>query len=135
MSSTTETRTPEPNAPASPQASAERPVVFTAAAIRKVIAFSEENEQAQGKNLRLFVQGGGCSGFEYGFTFDEQKDGDNLIAQHEGDLQIEVLIDSFSLPYLQGCVVDFVEDFSGSGFKVENPNATGTCGCGHSFAT
>ena len=133
MSSNTETQTHEAHAAASPQASAERPVVFTEAAIRKVIAFAEEHDQAQGKNLRLFVQGGGCSGFEYGFTFDEQKDGDNLIAQAEGDLQIEVLVDSFSLPYLQGCVVDFVEDFSGSGFKVENPNATASCGCGTSF--
>jgi iron-sulfur cluster insertion protein len=135
MSSNTETQTHEPQAPASPQTSADRPVVFTEAAIRKVIAFAEEHEQAAGKNLRLFVQGGGCSGFEYGFTFDEKKDTDNLIAQQAGDLQIEVLVDSFSLPYLEGCVVDFVEDFSGSGFKVENPNATGTCGCGHSFAT
>jgi iron-sulfur cluster insertion protein len=135
MSSNTETQAPELQAAAAPNTSEDRPVVFTAAAIRKVIAFAEEHEQAQGKNLRLFVQGGGCSGFEYGFTFDEKKDSDNLIAQREGDLQIEVLVDSFSLPYLQGCVVDFVEDFSGSGFKVENPNATGTCGCGHSFAT
>jgi iron-sulfur cluster insertion protein len=135
MSSSTGTQTTEPQAAAAPQPSEERPVVFTAAAIRKVIAFAEEHEQAQGKNLRLFVQGGGCSGFEYGFTFDEKKDGDNLIGQSEGDLQIEVLVDPFSMPYLQGCVVDYVEDFSGSGFKVENPNATGTCGCGHSFAT
>jgi iron-sulfur cluster insertion protein len=135
MSSNTETQTHEPQAPASPQTSAYRPVVLTQAANPKVKAVAEEHEQAAGKNLRLFVQGGGCSGFEYGFTFDEKKDTDNLIAQQAGDLQIEVLVDSFSLPYLEGCVVDFVEDFSGSGFKVENPNATGTCGCGHSFAT
>lgn len=135
MSSNTDTQTPGLQATAVPQPTEGRPIIFTAAAIRKVIAFAEQHEQAQGKNLRLFVQGGGCSGFEYGFTFDEAKDGDQLIEQVDGDHRIEVLVDPFSYPYVQGCVVDYVEDFSGSGFKVENPNATGTCGCGHSFAT
>ncbi|MFQ5745545.1 MAG: HesB/IscA family protein, partial [Acidobacteriota bacterium] len=92
------------------------------------------HEEAKGKYLRLFVQGGGCSGFEYGFSFDEPKEGDEKIPQGAGDEEIEVLVDHFSMPYLEGSVVDYYEDFSGSGFKVNNPKATGTCGCGHSFS-
>lgn len=113
-----------------PQPSAERPVVFTEAAVERVKEFaSRKPEQTEGKNLRVFVQGGGCSGFEYGFSFDERKETDEVIAQ--GD--IEVLVDSFSLPYLEGCVVDYKDGFMGSGFVVDNPNASGTCGCGQSF--
>lgn len=130
---TLETQTPDQAADA-PQPTPDQPVVFTEAAIRKVLQFSEDHEEARGKHLRLFVQGGGCSGFEYGFSFDEPKESDNRIPQGEGDEAIEVLVDSFSMPYLNGCVVDYYENFTGSGFKVTNPNATGTCGCGHSFS-
>ena len=113
-----------------PATTEEKPVVFTAAAIRKVEEYCNTLEEARGKYLRIFVQGGGCSGFEYGFSFDEQKEQDQLIAQDE----IHVLIDAFSIPYLEGSVVDFTESLMGSGFSVTNPNATGTCGCGHSFS-
>ena len=129
----TETRTQEPQTPTAPQPSVERPIVFTNVALEKIKLFTETHDEARGKYLRLYVQGGGCSGFEYGFTFDDPKDGDERIAQGEGG-EVEVLVDHFSLPYLEGSIVDYFEDFSGSGFKVRNPNATGTCGCGHSFS-
>ncbi len=125
----------EPTASEQPESSAlpptsKAPLVFTEAAIAKVREFLDTKPDAQGKMLRIFVQGGGCSGFEYGFSFDEHKEGDLVIPQ--GD--IEVLLDSFSLPYLEGCHVDHAETLMGSGFSVKNPNATGTCGCGHSFS-
>ena len=85
---------------------------------------------SQGKPLRVFVQGGGCSGFQYGFTFDEKKDGDNVLEQ-DG---ITILVDPQSATYLKDSTVDYVEDFRGAGFSVTNPNATGgSCGCGKSF--
>jgi iron-sulfur cluster assembly accessory protein len=133
MSSSTETQTPS----ADPSAAGLSPgglVIFTPAAVRKVIGFTETSAEAEGKSLRLYVQGGGCSGFEYGFKFDEKKEGDHVIPQGHGDETIEVLVDPFSLPFLQSCTIDYYEDFVGSGFKVSNPNATGTCGCGHSFS-
>jgi iron-sulfur cluster assembly accessory protein len=134
MSSSTETQTTS----ADPHAAGLSPaalVIFTPAAVRKVIGFTENSPEAEGKSLRLYVQGGGCSGFEYGFKFDEPKEGDSVIPQGHDEERIEVLIDSFSLPFLQGCTVDYYENFAGSGFKVSNPNAQGTCGCGHSFST
>jgi iron-sulfur cluster assembly accessory protein len=130
MSSSAETRTPD----AAPQLSPTQLIIFTPAAVRKVIGFSETSPEADGKLLRLYVQGGGCSGFEYGFKFDEKKDGDYVIPQGHGEESIEVLVDPFSLPFLQSSTVDYYEDFAGGGFKVSNPNASGTCGCGHSFS-
>jgi len=132
MSSTAQTQTPG-TAPA-PELSPTQLIIFTPAAVRKVIGFSQTNPDAKGKLLRLYVQGGGCSGFEYGFKFDDRKDGDYVIPQGHGDESIEVLVDPFSLPFLQSSTVDYYEDFAGSGFKVSNPNASGTCGCGHSFS-
>ena len=81
-------------------------------------------------SLRTFVQGGGCSGFSYGFTFDEE--------QNEDDFEIpldehKVLVDSMSMQYLQGAEIDYKEDIMGSQFNIKNPNATTTCGCGSSF--
>ncbi len=80
--------------------------------------------------LRTFVQGGGCSGFQYGFTFDSDK--------NEDDFEIDVgawkvLVDSMSMTYLQGATIDYVEELMGSQFTIKNPNATNTCGCGSSF--
>lgn len=114
-----------------PQPPVDRPIVFTDNAVAKIRDFLANKDEARGKMLRMFVQGGGCSGFEYGFTFDEEKDGDVRIRQGE----IDVLVDLFSLPYLEGCQVDYRESLMGSGFSVINPNAAGTCGCGHSFST
>lgn len=105
-------------------------VNITEKAISKAKIFAESNQEAAGKAFRIYVQGGGCSGFQYGFTFDEKRDGDNVISAGG----MEVVIDPTTLPYLKGSMVDFVEDFQGSGFVVQNPNATGSCGCGHSFS-
>lgn len=81
--------------------------------------------------LRVFIQGGGCSGFQYGFQFDEtQQDDDVSICKDE----IEVLVDMLSLQYLQGAEIDFKDDIMGSRFLVNNPNASTTCGCGSSFS-
>jgi len=81
--------------------------------------------------LRTFVQGGGCSGFQYGFTFDEQ--------QNEDDFEVplgdyKVLVDAMSMTYLQGAEIDYKEDINGSQFSIKNPTATTTCGCGSSFS-
>ncbi len=126
-----DTSTPAPSADTPASAAADAPLVFTDAAVTKVRSFLDGLAEAKGKHLRIFVQGGGCSGFEYGFTFDDRKDTDQIVAQ-DG---IEVLLDSFSRPYLEGCEVDYQESLMGSGFSVKNPNAVGTCGCGHSFST
>jgi iron-sulfur cluster insertion protein len=81
--------------------------------------------------LRVFVQGGGCSGFQYGFTFDEETSDDDFVLNEDG---VELLIDSASGMYLQGATINYREELMGSSFSIENPNATTTCGCGSSFA-
>ena len=105
-------------------------ISLTEKAIQKVQTFANGNKEATGKHLRVYVQGGGCSGFEYGFTFDDLREDDVIIEQGP----VKVLLDPISQPYLQGCTVDYLEDFRGSGFSVQNPNAKGSCGCGHSFS-
>jgi iron-sulfur cluster assembly accessory protein len=90
-----------------------------------------EQEKMAGKGVRIYVEGGGCSGFQYGFAFDEPRDTDFRLPMREG---FDVLIDTFSMNYLRGATVDFVDTIEGSGFKISNPNATGTCGCGSSFS-
>ncbi len=81
--------------------------------------------------LRIFVQGGGCSGFSYGFTFDEIANEDDFDFDFDG---VHLLVDSMSAQYLTGASVDYKEDIMGSEFKISNPNATTTCGCGSSFS-
>lgn len=81
--------------------------------------------------LRIFVQGGGCSGFSYGFTFDEIVNEDDFDLEFDG---MHLLVDSMSSQYLQGAEVDYTEDLMGSEFKIKNPNAQTTCGCGSSFS-
>ena len=105
-------------------------IAMTDKAVEKVRFYAGQMPEADGKNLRIFVQGGGCSGFQYGFTFDDQQDGDTVV-EASG---IRVLVDPMSAPYLSGATVDFVEDLRGSGFVVDNPNAARSCGCGHSFS-
>lgn len=107
-------------------------ISFSETAIAKVQEFSTSMPEAEGKDLRIFIQGVGCSGFSYGFTFDEKRDDDTVV--EAGELQ--VLVDPQSAPHLTGASVDFVEDQRGSGFTVENPNSpasdcsTGGCsGC------
>ena len=80
--------------------------------------------------LRVFVQGGGCSGFNYGFTFDEQHD-DDYVMEKDG---VKVLVDALSMTYLEGAEIDYKKDITSSQFVIKNPNATTTCGCGSSFA-
>ena len=81
--------------------------------------------------LRVFVQGGGCSGFQYGFTFDEIANEDDFDIEVSG---VKFLVDSMSAQYLQGANIDYVEDIHGSSFTIKNPNAQTTCGCGSSFS-
>ncbi len=103
---------------------------LTDAAVAKVKFFAGSMPDSEGKPLRIFVQGGGCSGFQYGFTFDAKKDDDTVVTTGG----IEVVIDPQSATYLKDAKVDYVEDFRGAGFSVTNPNATGgSCGCGKSF--
>jgi iron-sulfur cluster insertion protein len=82
--------------------------------------------------LRTFVQGGGCSGFQYGFTFDEIKSDDDF--EIELDTKWKLVIDSMSMQYLTGAIIDYTEDLNGSQFTIKNPNAQTTCGCGSSFS-
>jgi iron-sulfur cluster insertion protein len=105
-------------------------VTVTEAAASKMHEIIEQ-EQMSGKGVRIYVQGGGCSGFQYGFAFDEPRDTDFRLPMGPG---FEVLVDTFSMNYLRGATVDFIETFEASGFKISNPNATGTCGCGSSFS-
>lgn len=84
-----------------------------------------------GKYLRLYVEQGGCSGMQYGMTFDEKREGDQL-SEQDG---MTVLVDAFSAQYLRGTVVEFSDALTGGGFKIENPNAKQSCGCGKSFQT
>ena len=81
--------------------------------------------------LRVFVTGGGCSGFSYGFTFDEEAAEDDALVERDG---VTVLVDAMSYPYLAGAEIDYREDLAGAQFVIENPNAASTCGCGNSFA-
>ncbi len=106
-------------------------VVLSDNAQKAVKGFLAQDGSLQGKALRMFVQSGGCSGFQYGFTFSEKQNGDEVTKVAD----FEVVIDPTSLPYLDGCHVDWVESLQGSGFTVRNPNAKGNCGCGHSFST
>jgi len=106
------------------------PIIFTDSAAHKVgeLIAEEGNEDLM---LRVYVQGGGCSGFQYGFTFDESVNEDDTQVEKLG---VKVLIDSMSIQYLQGAEIDYREDASGSQFVIRNPNATTTCGCGSSFS-
>lgn len=81
--------------------------------------------------LRTFVQGGGCSGMSYGFTFDEERNEDDFEIVEDG---VKVIVDSMSMQYLEGATVDYKEELMGSSFTIRNPNATTTCGCGSSFS-
>jgi iron-sulfur cluster insertion protein len=103
-------------------------VQMTEKAIEKIRSFAQADAANAGKSLRIFVQGGGCSGFQYGFAFDEKKDGDTVIEAGT----VKILVDSYSALYLEGATVDYVEDLRGAGFVVQNPKAKGTCGCGSS---
>ncbi|MBX2807588.1 MAG: iron-sulfur cluster insertion protein ErpA [Cellvibrionaceae bacterium] len=106
------------------------PVYVTESAVKKVRNLLEEEDNFDLK-LRVYVTGGGCSGFQYGFTFDESVADDDALIEKE---DIGVIIDAMSYPYLVGAQIDFQEDLQGSKFVVSNPNASSTCGCGASFS-
>ena len=106
------------------------PLVFTEAAARKVKTLIEEEGNTALK-LRVFISGGGCSGFQYGFTFDETiNDGDTAVEQ----CGVTLLIDPMSFQYLLGAEIDYTEGLQGEQFVIRNPNASTTCGCGSSFS-
>ena len=106
------------------------PLVFTDSAADKVRQLVEEEGNPDLK-LRVFVQGGGCSGFQYGFTFDEIVNDDDTQMVKSG---VTLLIDAMSLQYLVGAEIDYKDDLQGAQFVIKNPNATTTCGCGSSFS-
>lgn len=106
------------------------PILFSDAAATKVKELLAEEANPQLK-LRVFVQGGGCSGFQYGFTFDETVNDDDTTILKEG---VELLVDPMSFQYLVGAEIDYKDDLDGAQFVIRNPNANTTCGCGSSFA-
>lgn len=106
------------------------PLVFTDSAANKVKELIAEEGNPELK-LRVFVTGGGCSGFQYGFTFDEVTNEDDTIMEKNG---VTLLIDPMSFQYLVGAEIDYSEGLQGSQFVIKNPNATSTCGCGSSFS-
>jgi iron-sulfur cluster insertion protein len=106
------------------------PFVFTDNAAGKVRELIEEEGNPELK-LRVFVTGGGCSGFQYGFTFDEMQNEDDTIVQKDG---VTLLVDPMSYQYLVGAEIDYSEGLEGAQFVIKNPNATSTCGCGSSFS-
>ena len=111
-------------------AAAPTPIVFTDAAAEKVAQLISEEDNPSLK-LRVFISGGGCSGFQYGFTFDDEvEDGDSSI-ENQG---VTLLVDPMSVQYLMGAEIDYKEDLQGAQFIIRNPNATTTCGCGSSFS-
>ncbi|ANN79544.1 iron-sulfur cluster insertion protein ErpA [Bordetella flabilis] len=112
------------------QAPPPAPIVFTDAAAAKVKDLLAEEGNPELK-LRVFVQGGGCSGFQYGFTFDEVINEDDTTLDKAG---VQLLVDPMSFQYLVGAEIDYKEDLEGAQFVIRNPNATTTCGCGSSFS-
>ena len=107
------------------------PLVFTDNAATKVKQLIDEEGNPELK-LRVFVTGGGCSGFQYGFTFDEMQNDDDAVMEKNG---VKLLIDPMSYQYLVGAEIDYSEGLEGAQFVIKNPQATSTCGCGSSFST
>ena len=105
-------------------------LIFTDKAADKVRALLQE-EDNQDLNLRVYITGGGCAGFSYGFNFDEKIQEDDTQIENHG---VKLLVDAMSIQYLEGSEIDYVEGLEGSRFVVNNPNATTTCGCGSSFS-
>jgi len=105
-------------------------ITLTDKGAEKVREFlSSQAGDVETAGLRVGVRGGGCSGFQYALAFDQQRDGDQVF-EHQG---IRLLVDEPSLPYVQGSVIDYVDELQGAGFKVDNPNVIAACGCGSSF--
>lgn len=107
-----------------------QPLNFTDAAALKVKELIED-EGNQSLKLRVYITGGGCSGFQYGFTFDEEQKEDDMVIENHG---VHLLVDAMSFQYLIGADIDFKDDLEGAHFVIRNPNAKTTCGCGSSFS-
>jgi iron-sulfur cluster assembly protein len=105
-------------------------LTLTARAADKVKALMAQEPAGEAEVLRVAIRGGGCGGFEYALGFDRGATEGDTEAEFHG---VRVVVDPASVPYLEGATVDFVESLQESGFKIENPNASGSCGCGHSF--
>ena len=108
----------------------ELPIQFSDAAANKVLSLITEEENPELK-LRVYVTGGGCSGFQYGFTFDESITEGDTVVENSG---VKLLVDPMSFQYLLGAEIDYSEGLEGAQFVIRNPNATTTCGCGSSFS-
>jgi iron-sulfur cluster insertion protein len=105
-------------------------LTFTSAAANKVLQLiTVENNPSL--RLRIYIQGGGCAGFEYGFRFDEAQNADDLVIEQNG---AALIVDAMSLQYLVGATIDYIDNLKGAHFVVSNPNANTTCGCGSSFS-
>ncbi|QBR85344.1 iron-sulfur cluster insertion protein ErpA [Legionella israelensis] len=114
----------------------EADIYFSVSAADKVASLIEEEENPK-LNLRVYITGGGCSGFQYGFTFDENiADDDTVIEQacSNGESSVKLLVDSMSYQYLQSAEIDYIQSIQGEQFVIRNPNAKTTCGCGSSFS-
>ena len=108
----------------------EQPIIFTDSAALKVGSLLKDEENSD-LNLRVYVTGGGCAGFQYGFSFDENKDdSDSVVIKHG----VSLIVDPMSVQYLMGAEIDFQEDLQGARFVIKNPNANTTCSCGSSFS-
>jgi iron-sulfur cluster assembly accessory protein len=111
-------------------ATVETLIELTPRAAAKIVELQSEEPDGDAAVLRVAVQGGGCSGFEYALGFDRgAQEGDHELEMHG----VRVVVDPFSAPYLQGATIDFLDGLQESGFKIDNPNVTSACGCGHSF--
>ena len=104
---------------------------ITDGAVNKILSLADSEDDSNNLNLRVYVTGGGCSGFQYGFSFDKVIDEEDTCITKAG---ANLVVDSLSLQYLEGSTVDYTEDLMGSKFIITNPNATTTCGCGESFS-
>jgi iron-sulfur cluster assembly accessory protein len=104
-------------------------IIVTDSAVKQLQSILADEPEAAGKGLRIFVEHGGCAGLQYGMTLDERKEGDSII-ERDG---VQVLVDGESAKYLSGSTIDFADGLSGAGFRIQNPNAVRSCGCGTSF--
>ena len=111
------------------EAVVETPLEFTSAAAAKVAELIKDEGNPE-LMLRVYIQGGGCSGFQYGFSFDEDQSEDDIAVANDG---VTLLVDPLSFQYLMGAQVDYSENLQGAQFVIRNPNAATTCGCGSSF--
>jgi len=106
-------------------------VNLTPAAAEKLSGIMSQKGMVDSHALRVFVKGGGCGGMQYGMTFDEAREGDEVYEQHG----LRIIVDSTSLFYIEGANIDYVDNLMGGGFHIDNPQATSSCGCGSSFRT